>query len=315
MKALSMKLVSLVLPVWNEEETLPELHRALRGVIDGALWRFEIIFVDDGSSDRSLAVLEEMRGSDGRIRIVSLARNFGHQQALSAGLDAARGDAVILMDADMQDDPGALPLMLRKWEEGHDVVYAVRVARKESPLQRAAFYGFYRLQKMLVHLPIPLDAGIFGLMDRKVVDVVRRMPERNRYLVGLRAYAGFRQTGVEVERGARHRGSSRVGLRRLFRLALDGIFAFSAVPLRLVLVFGLVSAAGAMVVAGAGLVWKYGLGRPMLDWPFGLSTAFFFGGVQLVSIGIIGEYVGRIYEEVKQRPYYVVARKVGFDEE
>jgi dolichol-phosphate mannosyltransferase len=309
-----MKLISLVLPVWNEEETLPELHKALRRVLAGLPWQFEIIFVDDGSSDRSLVVLEEMRRTDGRIRILGLARNFGHQQALAAGLDEARGAAVILMDADMQDDPGALPMMLQKWEEGFEVVYAVRVARKENLLKRAAFYGFYRLQKLLVPMPIPLDAGIFGLMDRKVVDVVRRMPERNRYLVGLRAYAGFRQTGIEVERGARHSGSSRVGLRRLIRLALDGIFAFSTVPLRLVLLFGLASAAGALGVAAAGLVWKYGLGRPMLDWPFGLSTAFFFGGVQLVSIGIIGEYVGRIYEEVKQRPYYVVARKVGFDE-
>lgn len=308
-----MKTVSVIIPVLNEEAILPELYRRLSEALRGQPYRFEWIFVDDGSTDGSLAVMCGLHGKDPRVHIVGLARNFGHQEALMAGIDAARGDAVILMDADLQDLPEALPMFLQKWENGCQVVYAVRIKRKEGFFKRLAFAAFYKIQKGLVRMPMPLDAGIFSLMDRCVVDVLRRMPERNRYLAGLRAYAGFRQEGIEVERGARAQGRPRVGMRGLLRLAFDGIFAFTTVPLRLILVAGALCAALALVLAAAGLVCRYGFGVQLLDWPFGLSTTFFFGGVQLVSIGIIGEYVGKIYEEVKQRPSYVTARKIGFE--
>ncbi len=308
-----MKKVSIVLPLLNEVGTLGELYRALASALDGVDYDFELIFVDDGSSDGSLTLLEDLIAKEPRIRVLSLARNFGHQAALLAGIEASVGEAVILMDTDLQDDPAAIHEFLRCWEDGFQVVYAVRVKRKESVAKRAAFRVFYRIQRLFVQVPMPLDAGIFGLMDRQVVEVLRRMPEKNRYLVGLRAYVGFRQIGVPVERGPRFAGEAK-SLRRLIHLALDGIFAFSTVPLRLVTLLGLLCAGAAMLLAAVGLFYKFVLHQHFLDWPYGLSVAFFFGGVQLVSVGIIGEYVGRIYEEVKQRPHYVVARRMGFEE-
>lgn len=307
-----MKKVSIVLPLLNEAGTLGELYRALTAALAGLPYDFELVFVDDGSSDGSLSLLEDLLSKDGRIRILSLARNFGHQAALVAGIEASVGEAVILMDTDLQDDPAAIHEFLGRWEDGYEVVYAVRVKRKESVAKRVAFRAFYRIQRLFVQVPMPLDAGIFGLMDRRVVEVLRRMPEKNRYLVGLRAYVGFRQIGVPVERGPRFAGEAK-SLRRLIHLALDGIFAFSTVPLRLVTLLGLLCAVAAMLLAAVGLYYKFVLHQHFLDWPYGLSVAFFFGGVQLVSVGIIGEYVGRIYEEVKQRPHYVVSRRMGFD--
>jgi dolichol-phosphate mannosyltransferase len=305
-----MKSITIVFPVFNEAETLPELHRCVSEVLQSISHTFELIFVNDGSTDSSLHVLKKLATDDPRVRVICLSRNFGHQPALMAGIDAAQGDAVILMDADLQDSPSAIAAFIREWETGSEVVYAVRTKRKEGPFKRMAFFCFYRLQRLLTRVSMPLDAGVFSLMDRRVVDVLKKMPERNRYLVGLRCYAGFRQKGIPVERGPRYRGSPRVSVSGLVRLAMDGILAFSTIPLRLISVIGLLVSIVSFVVSLVALVAKYGFHQQPFNWPFGLSTIFFFGGIQLVSMGIIGEYVGRIYEEVKQRPYYIVDAEI-----
>ncbi len=303
--------LSIVIPVYNEEENIPELWKRLEAEMSKLPGNIEVIFVDDRSRDRSLDLLADIAARDSRIRVVALSRNFGHQRALTAGLDFANGSAVVLMDGDLQDDPAALSHFVAKWREGFQVVYAIREKRKESFFKRAAFKMFYRLQSAFSGINVPVDAGIFSLLDRKVVEQLRRMPERNRYISGLRAYAGFRQTGIAVERGPRYRGKPRVRIRDLFRLAFDGIFGFSTVPLKLATWLGLVCAATSFVIGTVGLYYKLVLHRPFLSWAYGLTTTFFLGGVQLLALGIIGEYIGRIYEEVKGRPNYIVDRVIG----
>jgi dolichol-phosphate mannosyltransferase len=303
----------VVLPVFNEEATLPELWRRLSSVLRELDGPAEVLFVDDGSRDGSREVIRRLCGERRDVRGVFLSRNFGQQAALSAGLDRARGQAVIMMDADLQDPPEAILDFARKWREGWDVVYAVRELRKEGVLKRIAFASFYRVLRLVSAVPLPLDAGIFSLMDRRVVDALRRMPERHKYLSGLRAYAGFRQIGVAVERGWRYAGRPRVSLGMLITLACDGILSFSTVPLRLATVTGLCCALVSFAVAVAGLYYKYVLHERLLSWPFGLTTVFFLGGVQLVFLGILGEYLARVYDEVKRRPYYLVEQLVGFE--
>ena len=305
---------SVVIPVYNEAPTLHELCRRLYAVVcsnDGA---WEVIFVNDGSKDNSLDVLLDLRTEFPFIRVVDLSRNFGHQPALTAGLDHASGRAVVMMDADLQDPPEALSRFIEQWRKGYEVVYALRTKRKEGPLLRWSFSMFYRIQNRMSHVNMPLNAGIFSLIDREVVKALHDMPEHHRYLAGLRAYAGFRQIGIEIERGARHEGEPRVGLRGLISLALDAVFAFSTFPLRLVLLGGVLISSISFLLAAAGLYYRYVMHQQLFDWTFGLSTTFFFGGIQLISIGIIGEYIGRIYDEVKRRPYYITRATYGFGE-
>ena len=218
------------------------------------------------------------------------------------------------MDGDLQDSPEAIISFARFWQEGYDVVYAIRKNRKEKWLKRLAFKSFYYIQRKLSGIVTPIDAGIFSLMDRKVILTLRRMPERNKYLSGLRAYAGFKQIGVYVERGPRYRGEPKVSVGKLFKLAFDGIFSFSTVPLKMATILGLVSAIVSFIIGIIGLYVKFVLGLEFLSWAYGLTTTFFMGGVQLLSLGIIGEYIGRIYDEVRQRPYYIINDKIGFDE-
>jgi dolichol-phosphate mannosyltransferase len=239
-----------------------------------------------------------------------LSRNFGHQPALTAGLDCAMGDAVILMDADLQDRPEAIADLVREWQGGTQVVYAVRASRRESWLLRTAFKGFYRVLGRMSRLHLPADAGIFGLLDRAVVNVLKSMPERNRYFPGLRAYAGFTQKGVSVPRDARFSGASRVHVSGLIRLALDGLVAFSFVPLRLCTFAGLVVSAGAFAYIVRILYKKWVSLEAIPGWASTLTAILFLGGLQLLMLGVLGEYVGRIYEEVKGRPYYIVAEKI-----
>lgn len=216
------------------------------------------------------------------------------------------------MDGDLQDSPQAIIDFIAKWQLGYDVVYAVREKRKEFWLKRLAFVSFYRLLNFLSGMKLPIDAGVFSLMDRQVVTAMCQMPERNRYLSGLRAYAGFKQTGIIVERGPRYQGQPKVTLSKLFKLAFDGIFSFSIIPLRIATIFGLVSAIVSFLIGIIGLYFKLILGRTFLSWAYGLTTTFFMGGVQLIFLGIIGEYIGRIYDEVKQRPYYLIRDTFGF---
>ena len=303
--------LSVAVPVFDEEESLPVLLPRLAAVLDALPGGpHEMVFVDDGSRDGSLALLREAAARDPRITVVALSRNFGHQQAITAALDHAAGDAVVVMDADLQDEPENIATFVQHHLEGYDVVYAQRVARKEAAWKRAAYYGFYRLAARLSTVPLPLDAGDFGLMSRRVVDLLRRMPENQRYLRGMRAWAGFRQIGIPVERARREAGESKYSLRRLMGLAFDGIFAFSVVPLRAATAVGVIAMLLSTLFAVYSLVAKLFLGHSPQGFTALILVITFLSGVQLLFLGVIGEYLGRVYEEVKGRPTYVVGELV-----
>ncbi|MBI2824721.1 MAG: glycosyltransferase family 2 protein [Planctomycetia bacterium] len=303
--------LSLAIPVYNEREVLPELLSRVRGALDKVPGGpHEIVLVDDGSSDGTVEMLEAAAREDPRIVAVCLSRNFGHQMALTAAFDHVTGDVVVAMDGDLQDPPEVIPQLLAKHAEGYDVVYVRRGQRQESWRLRLAYALFYRLVAALSDLRLPLDSGDFALLSRRVVDAMRQAPERQRYLRGLRTWAGFRQTGITVDRPARHAGRSKYTPLKLLKLAADGIFAFSIYPLRLALVLGAVAIAASLVYAVYAVV-----GRFLFDTtPQGFTTLvvaiIFSSGVQLVLLGVVGEYVGRIYEEVKGRPHYIVGKIV-----
>ncbi len=303
--------LSVAIPVHNEESVLPELLRRLRDVSDRIPGGpHEFVFVDDGSTDRTRDMLEAAALSDPRIVAVILSRNFGHQAALSAALDHASGDAVVVMDADLQDVPETIPAFVEKFQEGYDVVYAQRTKRKEPWWLRACYRMFYRLISALADTRLPLDAGDFGLMSRRVVDLIRRMPEHHRYLRGLRGWVGFKQVGLKVERDARYAGESKYTSLRLFKLAFDGILAFSIVPIRAAGLLGLI----AIALSGSFTVYSMYVRLILHRSPQGfaalITVVTFLSGVQLLFLGVIGEYVGRVFEELKARPIYVVANVI-----
>jgi polyisoprenyl-phosphate glycosyltransferase len=306
--------LSVAVPVHDEEENLPTLLARLGAVLDAVPGGpHEMLFVDDGSSDGSARLLREAAARDPRVVLVELSRNFGHQAALSAALDHVQGDVVVVMDADLQDEPESIPLFLARYAEGYDVVYAQRTRRKEPLLLRACYFLFYRLAASVSTIRLPLDAGDFGLFSRRVVDLLRRMPERQRYLRGLRAWAGFRQVGVPVERAARNAGESSYGARKLLALAFDGIFAFSVVPLRAATLVGALAVLVAVLFSIYQLFARFFLAHQPRGFTALILALTFLSGVQLLFLGIIGEYLGRVYEEVKARPLYVVQRVVRRD--
>ena len=300
-----------MIPVFNEEDVLGELHRRLVSTFDGLGHDIEIVFVDDGSSDRSTAMIAELAERDGRVRGAFLSRNFGHEAAIHAGLQEALGDAVIVMDADLQDAPEALPELIRAWEAGADVAYAVRHDRKEGPLQRAAFSAFYRIATRIVDVELPTDAGPFSLMSRPVVDALNAMSERGRYFPGLRAFVGFTQVPVRVERAERFAGTTKYSLRRRTSGAINAIFSFSKLPLRLVTLLGFVAATVAVLGAAWVIVGALTDGESVPGWVSLMTAVLLVAGVQLVTLGIVGEYVGKVFDEVRARPTFIVAKRVG----
>lgn len=299
--------VSVVLPVFNETAILQELNRRIVTVLERTTPRFEVVYINDGSSDGSRENLNTLAAQDRRIVVVHLSRNFGHQPAVHAGLEHATGDVVIVMDSDLQDNPEAIPAFLDQWERGSDVVYAERTNRKESLLKRALFYSFYRVLNAIADSPIPADAGNFGLMDRAVVDAVLSLPERERFFPGLRSWAGFRQTGIAVERAARHDDHPRVSLRGLFTLAKTAVFSFSSFPLKFFYVIAGMSAAICMSTFGFVLWHRLFTGLAIPGWASVIITASFFGSLNALGISILGEYVIRIYDQVRARPVYLTA--------
>jgi dolichol-phosphate mannosyltransferase len=304
--------VSVAIPVYNEAQVLPSLLSRLRTVLDAIPGGpHQMVFVDDGSSDATVEVLEAEARRDPRILVVALSRNFGHQTALTAALDHVAGDVTVVMDADLQDPPEALPLFLEEHARGFDVVYARRVARKEGILLRLSYFIFYRLIARMSALDLPLDAGDFGLMSRRVVEQLRRAPEHHRYLRGLRRWVGFRQTGVIVERSARAAGSSKYTPAKLLKLALDGIFAFSIVPLRAAALLGALAVVTSSLFALYSLYAKLVLSQSPRGFTALVLVVTFLSGLQLLFLGLIGEYLGRVYEEVKGRPLYIVDRVIG----
>ncbi len=308
---------SFIIPVYNEEETLLEMYRRVRAVMDRMDGAVELIMVNDGSRDRSLSLLRDLHEKDSRVCYLSLARNFGHQIAVTAGLNYVRGDAIVILDADLQDPPELIPDLVEKWRQGYQVVYAQRTQRRqESWLKRLPAYVFYRLMQRLADVDIPLDTGDFCLMDRRVVDVLNRMPEHNRYIRGLRSWVGLPQTSIHFEREPRFAGDVKYTFRKSLSLAANGLVTFSRVPLRLSTYVGLLAAAVAILMAILVLYWRiFTPHSPLTGFATILIAVFFLGAVQLVSIGILGEYVGRIYEEVKGRPLYVLSEVAGFTEE
>lgn len=307
-------LLSLVVPCYNEEEVIGETVRRLKAFCaDVGDLDVELIFVDDGSRDRTRAMLREFAAEDERIRIVGFARNFGHQTAVSAGVDAARGDAVVLIDADLQDPPEVVHQMVARWREGYDVVYGTRTDRPgESAFKLATARAFYRLLNRLSDIPIPLDTGDFRLMSRPVVDTLRAMPERDRFLRGMVSWVGFRQVALPYRRAERFAGTSKYPLRKMLRFAVDGILSFSTRPLQLSIGLGMVAAVTAMVGILYALTLRIFTSIWVEGWTALMIAVLFLGGVQLICVGILGEYVGRIYNEVKRRPLYVVQEYVGF---
>lgn len=306
-----MSLISIVVPMYNEEEVLAELHRQVSAELDPLPDDIEFVFVDDGSRDRSVAIATQISDADPRVRVVVLSRNFGHEAAIEAGLREAQGDAVIVMDADLQDGPDILPRLINAWHEGADVVYAVRKGRKEGRLLRAAFSSFYRLAERVMSIDLPRDAGPFSLMDRRVVDVLNAMPEKGRYFPGLRAFAGFHQVGMEAERRERLAGETKYSLVKRTVGATNAIFSFSKLPLRVMTAMGFLMAALAVV----GLIWVIVGAIVGADiqpgWASMMIVLLFIGAITFIFLGILGEYVGKIYDEVRGRPNYVVAEVIG----
>jgi len=309
-------LLSVIVPVKNEEEAiLPFVERVsaiLETIAASAGW--EILFVDDGSTDSTLAAIVAAHGRDQRVRALSLSRNFGKEAALSAGLDHARGSAVIPMDVDMQDPPEVLPEMVAKWRDGHEMVFGVRRCRESDGFAKRVTAGlYYRAHNWVSSDKIPENVGDFRLMDRKVVDVIRKMPERNRFMKGLFAWAGFRQASVEYDRVERETGTTKFNYWKLWTLALDGITSASTVPLRIWSYVGAVVALFALGYAGFIAFDTMVFGNAVPGYASIMTSVLFLGGVQLISLGVLGEYVGRILTETKQRPLYVVRDTVGLD--
>ncbi len=298
--------VSVAIPVYNEEAVVPELLRRTRAVLDEIPGGpHQIVLVDDGSSDGTWELLERASEKDPRLVAIALSRNFGHQTALGAALDYVSGDVTVLMDGDLQDPPEAIPILLDSYNQGYDVVYVQRVNRKEEWWLRACYYLFYRLLATLSSIQLPLDTGDFGLMSRRVIQEIGRMPEHHRYLRGMRTWVGFRQIGVPIERAARRAGRTKYSPLSLLKLASDGIFAFSIVPLRAAAIFGAGATGLSVLYSIYALYVKFWLHAPQGFTALVLAITF-LSGVNLFFLGIIGEYIGRVYEEAKGRPHYIV---------
>lgn len=311
------ELLSVVIPCFNDEEVIEATVQRLKAFCgEVANLDVELIFVNDGSRDRTWGLLKEFARGDSRIKLIGFSRNFGHQVAVTAGIDATSGDAVVLMDSDLQDPPEVIHEMIAKWREGYDVVYGTRYGRAgESGLRLAITRLFYRILNRLSDVPIPLDTGDFRLITRDVVNTLRAMPERDRFIRGMVSWIGFKQTAVQYNRAARFAGKSHYSIRKLLHLAVDGILSFSIKPLRLSVAAGSFSASLALLGILHVLFVRLFTNRWFEGWSAMMIAVLFIGGVQLICLGILGEYVGRIYNEMKQRPLYVVHEYFGFEDE
>jgi polyisoprenyl-phosphate glycosyltransferase len=315
-------MISVVIPVYNEEQVLADLYARLSRALDAIPDLYEVIVVDDGSTDRTRSMLLDVHSRDPRWKLLFFSRNFGHQAAVSAGLHYSCGDAVAVMDGDLQDPPEELHRLLDAWRDGYQVVYAIRTLRKESLLKRLVYCAFYRVLRVLSAIRIPLDSGDFCVMDRAVVEVLRSQPERTRFMRGLRTWAGFRQTGVTYERPARGKGTTKYTWARLFALAFDGIVSFSNVPLRIAswLGIGFCTSAALLVLfvlfwwASGMLIWGMRPGN-VLGWTSLFCMVLLTSGMQMLLLGIIGEYLARVYDEAKGREPWIIGDARGFDED
>lgn len=308
--------ISVVVPIYNEAPIIPELHRRLTAVLAGVADSYELVFVNDGSRDASLDLLRHLVTSDPHARLVDLSRNFGHQIAITAGMDMARGDAVVVIDADLQDPPEVIPELIAKWREGYDVVYAVRARREgESFFKRATAAAFYRVINRITNVDIPVDTGDFRLMSRRAVEALKKVRERNRFIRGLVSWLGFRQIGVRYVRHERFAGETKYPLKKMLKFAFDGIASFSFLPLQLATYLGFVVSVSSFLGILYVLYLRMFTQETILGWASLMAAILFLGGVQLITLGIIGEYIGRIYDEAKGRPLYFTQEVLGFNQE
>ena len=308
------KKISFVIPIYNEEKTINELYKRLDIISKRVKFISEIIFINDGSKDNSLQVLHSLNQKDERICYINFARNFGHQIAVTAGLNYAKGDIIVVLDGDLQDPPELVLEMIEKWQKGYEVVYAKRTKRKkEGFLKRIPAFLYYRILKKLADIDIPTDTGDFCLMDRCVVDALNCMPERNRYIRGLRAWVGFKQTSIEFEREPRFAGEVKYTFIKSFSLAINGLVSFSKIPLRISTYMGLLSAFFSLFMIFWVIYFRLNGSKAFSGYTIIMIVMFFLTSIQMISIGILGEYIGRIYEETKNRPLYTISSLVGFD--
>lgn len=317
-RVVDCQMISVVVPALNEEESIAELHRRVTAAAEQWGEDHELLIVDDGSTDNTLAILERLASADPRLKVVSLTRNFGHQAAVTAGLHHAQGAIVCVLDADLQDPPEEILPFINRVRDGTDVVYAIRRNRKEGPFKRASYFLYYRILRRVATLDIPLDAGDFCVMRAEVVQAINRLPERNRFVRGLRTWVGYRQEGMAYERSARFAGEAKYNFVRLLKLGVDGIVNFSHQPLHLIMLLGMTAGVIAFTVGVAVLVQYLGNftiagynPRQSRGWTSLVLTLLFSSAVQLVCLGILGEYIGRLFEEAKRRPVYLVRRRIG----
>jgi polyisoprenyl-phosphate glycosyltransferase len=308
--------LSVVVPLYNEEPVIGELYSRLARVLDGSGHEYEVILVNDGSTDRTLEHAKALCGADRRVKLLSFSRNFGHQIAITAGMDKAAGEAVVLIDADLQDPPEVIPEMVEKWKDGFQVVYGVRSRREgETRFKKLTASLFYRLLRTVTTINIPVDTGDFRLMDRKVVDQLKTMRERSRFVRGMVSWVGFKQAQVEYVREKRFAGATKYPFRKMVRFALDGMLSFSQIPLKLSSAFGFASAGLSFLFMIYGLIVRsFYPEQAVPGWASIFVAILFLGGVQLICIGILGEYLGRIHEEIKGRPIYICEEEVNFEE-
>lgn len=303
---------SIVVPAYNEENNLPELYRRLKAVLKAQNEIYEIIFVNDGSTDRSLEILRNLAKADKKIKIVSLSRNFGQQAAVTAGLENSSGEIVTTLDADLQDPPEFLPNFWAKLTEGYDVAYGVSTTRNDPFFRKSLFEIYYRIMNRLSSYPLPKNVGIFAVMRRPVVTILLSINEQNRWLPALRSWVGFRQVGISYEKPSRFAGQPPQTFRKLLKMGLDALFSFSYIPLKLATFLGLLVTIVAFFIGLDVVYQKYITHTAIVGWSGPILTIVIIGGAQLIILGIIGEYLGRIYDEVKRRPYYIVSEKIGF---
>ncbi len=310
------KLLSIVVPVYNEQEVIDETYRRLSAVFKDYFMDVEYIFINDGSKDNTYFKLKDIASGNKEVRVINFARNFGHQIAITAGMDYAMGDAVVIIDADLQDPPEIILQMVDKWEEGYQVVYGKRLQREgETFFKKVTAKTFYRFLDSMTDVKLPVDVGDFRLIDRKVCDAMKCLPERSRYVRGLVSWVGFKQTSVEYHREKRFAGETKYPLKKMLKLAGDGIFSFSYKPLKLATFVGMLVSVLSFIYLVVVLVQKFIKNDVVSGWASSIAVTLFLNGVMLIVIGIMGEYVGRIYEEVKARPLYIVGELMGFDEE
>ena len=305
--------ISVIVPIFNEEEVIPELHRRMAAVLGNIGQPWELVCVNDGSRDASLSMLLSLREQDARVKIINFSRNFGHQIAITAGMDYALGDAIAIIDADLQDPPELIGEMFDKWREGYEVVYAVRAHRQgESRFKLWTASAFYRLLRRITDVEIPVNTGDFRLIDRQVLLTMRRLREKHRFMRGLSSWVGFRQIGIEYQRAERFAGDTKYPLSKMLRLTLDAITSFSYLPLRLSTYFGFFLALASLVGIVTTIALRLSGNNAFFGQASTLVAVLFLGGIQLIFLGVIGEYLARIYDDVKARPLYVVSRAYGY---